>query len=148
MEVSAFMTAQLNMQLDKQREREEKMEAKQEARDAKMEAKFELQRQEIDLQRQEMERLREEAKPQRASDAITDESLDALQSRLQELHAAQLLSEEEMVNIENAIADCIDLLPTALCTDSTVDKVAKMINMSGKMKNEASFARQLRRRFT
>jgi Asp-tRNA(Asn)/Glu-tRNA(Gln) amidotransferase C subunit len=33
-------------------------------------------------------------------------------------------------------------------TDSIVEKVAKVANLSSKMKNDASFARQLRRRFT
>jgi hypothetical protein len=48
--------------------------------------------------------------PQRASDAITEENLDALQSQLQELHAAQLLTDDLMDAIMDTIADCIELL--------------------------------------
>ena len=57
-----------------------------------------------------IQRLQDEAKPQRASDAITEENLDALQSRLQELHAAQLLTDDLMDAIMDTIADCIELL--------------------------------------
>jgi hypothetical protein len=119
---------------------------------AEMTAKLEAQRQEAKQDKLELEakiqRLQDEAKPQRASDAITEENLDALQSRLQELHAAQLLTDDLMDAIMDTIADCIELLLMKKFTDSIVEKVAKVANLSSKMKNDASFARQLRRRFT
>jgi hypothetical protein len=176
MEVSSFMAERLDTQLDKMAERYEaklrdsnakldaqrqeyetkldvqrqEMEARIEAQRQEMEARIEAQRQEmearIEAQRQEVHSLRDEAKPQHASNIIDDESLDALQSRLQALLTAQLLSEEEVGVVEDTLADCIDLLPTAMCTDSTVDKVAKIVNLSVKMKNDTSFARQLKRR--
>jgi hypothetical protein len=119
---------------------------------AEMTAKLEAQRQEAKQDKLELEakiqRLQDEAKPQRASDAITEENLDALQSQLQELHAAQLLTDDLMDAIMDTIADCIELLLMNKFTDSIVEKVAKVANLSSKMKNHASFARQLRRRFT
>jgi hypothetical protein len=119
---------------------------------AEMTAKLEAQRQEAKQDKLELEakiqRLQDEAKPQRASDAITEENLDALQSQLQELHAAQLLTDDLMDAIMDTIADCIELLLMNKFTDSIVEKVAKVANLSSKMKNDASFARQLRRRFT
>lgn len=138
---------ELEAKLEAQRqEMENRIEAQREEVERLRDEKLEVQRQEMEALRQEMERLRDVAKPQRASNTIDDESLDALQSRLQELHAAQLLSEEELGVIEDTIADCIDVLPTAMSTDLTVDKVVKMINLSSKMKSDTSFARQLKRR--
>ena len=147
------MTEQLKVQREHDERRYKEMDAKLEAQRQDLEAKLEAQRQEVErlrnekceAQRQEVEKLCDEAKLQRASNTI-DENLDALQSRLQELHAAQLLSAEEISAIEDTISDCIDLLLTATRMDGTVDKVVKLVNMSSKMKNDASFARQLKRR--
>ena len=64
--------------------------------------------------------------------------LPALQARLEALHAAKLLQDEELYVIEDAIADSEDV-EEAGC-------VSKLIALSAKMPSDRAFARQLRRR--
>ena len=130
------------------------MEAQRQETKAKLEqqeAKMELQRQEIEVkmgqQREVIEQLQGRAKPQLARDTISEEQLGALQLRLEALHEARLLTDEELNSLEDAAVDCIELVPTAFATESGVDKVIKMILFSEKVANDKTLARQLKRKF-
>ena len=134
-EVSEFVKDQLKEHAKVRREMEAKLERQaQSAREteARMEAK--------------LEQLMQEVRPQTAKEAIADDSLDVLQSRLQTLHEAQLLTDEELYAVEDAIADCIDAIPTMPAAHPAVEKVAKMISLCERMKADGAFARQLRRK--
>jgi chromosome segregation ATPase len=122
------------------------------------EAKLEEQRRQTEQQRQELEtkaeRLRQEmekrlhdTKPQRATEAITEGQLEALQARLQGLHEAKLLSEDDLCCLEDTIADCIEVLLTADVQERSVDRTVRMSQLSEKMAADAWLARQLRRKF-
>ena len=151
MEVSAFMTEQLKEQLQLQRDHDEKVRGE-------MEAKLEVQRQEaeaqrkeaeakLDAQRKEAERAREEAQPQRACEAIVEEDLRGLGGRLTAMHAAKLLTDEQLWTMEDIVADCAVVLASATVADSAVDKVLQMLRLSASIEADGSLARQMRRRF-
>ena len=102
----------------------------------------------MEQQRQEMQQQLRDAKPQSASDAISEEQLDALQARLQRLHAeSELLTEEELGSLEDTIADCIEVLETGDVRDHAVDQTLRMVLLSERMKADGSLARQLKRKF-
>lgn len=89
------------------------------------------------------------ARPQAVAQCVDEEQLGALQSRLQSMHEAKLLTDEEMLSAEDATIDCIELMtkaPTTPATDATVDRAATMVLLSEKVVADSSFARQLRRR--
>ena len=99
--------------------------------------------------RQAMEKTREErdARPRIASDVISEPQLDALQLRLDALHASQQLTDETMCSLEDCLADCIELMPDALATTEAVEKVVRMIKLSERIGADGTFARQLQRKF-
>ena len=68
----------------------------------------------------------------------------ALQSRVQALHAAQLLTDEELYRIEDVIADGCEVDDGG---DGGDDRVAQMLALSERMAAEVAFVRQLRRKF-
>ena len=100
-----------------------------------------------ETQRAEMEMLREAAAKaehavveadQAATKArMRDLNLLALQSRLETLHAAKLLADEELYAVEDIIAE----------EDDADGRVAALITLSGKMVADGAFARQLRRKY-
>ena len=107
-------------------------------------------------QREENARLREEvaeargrSEVQAAIDAKSkaDTQLEAFQSRLQALHASQVLSEDELYIIEDVVADCIEHGGLGAGTPAA-GQVTKMIVLSEKIRVDGSLARQLRRKFT
>lgn len=73
-------------------EREARLRADVKGERLEFEAKLEAQRQENLLGRQQMERQLREARPQAASEAISEEQLEALQARMVALHASKLLT--------------------------------------------------------
>ena len=109
-----------------------------------MEAKARAEKDEL---RQEMEKRLHDTKPRRATEAITEGRLEALQARLQTLHEAKLLSEDDLSRLEDTIADCIEVLPTADAHERSVERTVRMSQLSDKMAVDASLARQLRRKF-
>jgi septal ring factor EnvC (AmiA/AmiB activator) len=123
-----------------------------------MEAKMEQQQQELKHERAameaklkkqclEIEQLREQAKPELARDTISEQQLQALQARLEALHEARLLTEEELDSLEDTIVDCIEVLPTAFATgNAAVEKVLKMVLVSEKVASDRTLARQLKRK--
>ena len=149
MEVSAFMTEQLDKQRTHDAQMRERMDANmerqlEEATRSKAELEAKLQK-----QHEETEKLREQARIRTASEAISEEQLEALQSRLVALHEAKLLTDEESDTAEDITIDCLELLAKAPMTTlehPTVDRVRTMIVLSGKVAADRAFARQLRRK--
>ena len=87
-------------------------------------------------------------------EAVTTEQLEALQTRIEAVHAAQLLSEEERFVLEDQLADFLELKASrALITREmsmhlpAVGTVSKLVALSEGMANDAVFARQARRKF-
>ena len=112
-----------------------------------MEAKLEEQRQETTKLRLEME------KRLAPKEVISAEQVDAVTARLEALHAAQLLSDEELFALEDCMADFIEAKGTVeVVTADTVNtvravgRVHKLISLSEGMPRDAMFARQLRRK--
>ena len=125
------------------------------------EAKAEQHRQELNRQRQQSEakaeQLRHEieqlqaqaeaaARPPLALDAIDEDQLAALQSRLQSMHGAKLLTDDELFSLEDAIVDCIEVMPTAGASASEVERVSRMLVVASKVPSDGTLARQLRRK--
>ena len=93
-----------------------------------------------ETQRAEMDELREaatKADQVETKARMRDLSLLALQSRLETLHAAKLLADEELYAVEDIIAE----------EDDADGRVAALITLSGKMAGDGAFARQLRRKY-
>jgi vacuolar-type H+-ATPase subunit H len=100
---------------------------------------------------QEMSKMREEMKPRAA---LSDGQIAALQTRLEALHTAELLSEDELFSLEDMIADVLELeamLRTisrdVLHANETAFKLAKLVALSAHIAADAAFARQVRRKF-
>ena len=98
------------------------------------------------------EEEQEEAKKE--SMVVSDAQVAALQSRLEALHAAQLLSDDEFYCIEDCVADFLDatasfdVVTMAVINASDAARTAhKLITLSEKMPTDAAFARQARRKF-
>jgi hypothetical protein len=90
---------------------------------------------------------REEMRVRTASEVISEAQLATLQSRLQALRDAQLLTEDEVYTVEDAVADCVELMPATASTVPAVDNTVRMIALSERITGDGSFARQLRRKF-
>jgi DNA-binding transcriptional MerR regulator len=144
MEVSTFMTEQLKAvarmeaRMDKQAS-----EAK-----AEMEMKLDEQRRQTEQQRQEAQQAREIAS---SKGCVSEGQLEMLQTRLDALHEAKLLTDDEVGALEDCVADYIDccssLNPAAAEIGASADKVKKMIGLSEGMGKDRMLARQLRRKF-
>jgi hypothetical protein len=90
---------------------------------------------------------------------LWSQAVAALQVRIQACHAAQLLSQEELLELEDRIVDAIeadwsrtidagaraDGFASARASQGCV--LAKMVVLSEKVVGDAMFARQLRRKF-
>ena len=156
MEVSAIVTEHLN----KQREHDEKLRHD-------FEAKLEEQRQQTEEQRQETERLREDVFQSKlreqalrqteqvreiasAKSCVSDGQLELLQTRLDALHQAKLLTDDEIDELEDCVADYIDcrssLNPAAAEIGAAAEKVKKMVGLSEGIGKDGMLARQLRRK--
>ena len=99
-------------------------------RDAQLQ--LEAQRQEADAK---LEKQREEAETHKRDQQIT-----ALQARLEALHTAKLLADEELFVLEDAIVDALE-------APDDDGRVARMVALSVRMAADAAFSRQLRRKF-
>ena len=117
---------------------------REESRKERLEFEARLEKQ-MQASHEENARLREEATEARAKELTNVEQareqarLEALQARLQIMHAAKLLTDDEMFAVEDIIAD----------SDESQDaqQASALVSLSGKMVADAAFARQLRRKF-
>jgi hypothetical protein len=69
-----------------------------------------------------------------------------LQSRLQSMHGAKLLTDDELFSLEDAIVDCIEVMPTAGASAGEVERVSRMLVVASKVPSDGTLARQLRRK--
>jgi hypothetical protein len=123
------------------REEREQAKAERAEMEACAEAKLEAVRQESEAEKAE---LRSEVDQMRAEAAETQQ-LEALQLRLQVLHASKLLSDEEAFKVEDAVADSLEASDGRVAAGDS--EVAKLLALSAKMRADPAFARQLRRKF-
>ncbi len=154
MEVSAFMTEQLNAQAREEKLWQEVQSERQEAKAERQEAKAERQVLEakIDRLREEMveARVRSEmqAKVEAAETKLRDQrglesqlrqhQLATLQARLETLYTAKLLADDDLYAVEDAIADSEE--------GAEDDRVPALLVLSSKMASDRAFARQLQRK--
>ena len=99
-ELAAFMKEQQALLLGQQKDMEAKLTQAKEDMEAKAKA--------------DLDRLREEMTPREQPPAISDAELTALQARFESLHAAQLLTDEELYASEDLCADFLELQATVL----------------------------------
>jgi chromosome segregation ATPase len=86
-----------------------------------------------------------------AMSAVSEGQLELLQTRLDALHEAKLLTDNEIGALEDCVADYIDccssLNPAAAEIGAAAEKVKKMVGLSERMGKDGMLARQLRRKF-
>ena len=140
-ELTVFMEKQHSMALEQQRalfDREEKLKQQLEQREEKLKQQLE---QKLEVQATE---FRRELKEQRehSEDAARvwqrNQQLSVLQTRLETLHGANLLDEEALFLVEDAIADSEDV--------GADGRISKLLALSTKMSSDRAFARQLQRK--
>jgi hypothetical protein len=124
------------------------------ALESKLEARAKAEKDEL---KQEMERhvaeIREQLQP--PPDAISEGQLSSLQARLQALHAAQLLSDDELYGLEDLAADYLEFrcsaggVVTVAMThvNEAAGKLLKLVALSEGTVADAMFARQARRKY-
>ena len=118
--------------------------AEMEAQRAEAKLEMEAQRLENDQLRTEVTeasvRAEMQAKVDEAAAArLRDQQLVALQSRLEALSAAKLLSDDELFAVEDVIGDSSG-------EASGDDQVTMLLALSARMATDSAFARQLRRK--
>ena len=98
-----------------------------------------------------LHKLREELTPR---EVVTDAQVKALQTRLEALHAAQLISDDELFVLEDCIADffearrSFDVAKLEIAsTNHAVGKMHLLVLLTEGVERDAPFARQLRRKF-
>ena len=119
---------------------------------ARTEDKIERLREEMKAEaKAEKEELRRELAP---TAVVTDEQLAALEARLEALHAAQLISEDELFAAEDCVADFFEakavfevVTVEVAQTNRAVGKVHKLVLLSEGVAKDPMLARQLRRKF-
>ena len=101
----------------------------------------------LDEQHRETQQVREVAS---AMSCVSEAQLELLQTRLDALHQAKLLSDDEIGALEDCIADYIDcrssLSPAAAEIGVAAEKVKKLVGLSEGMGKDGMLARQLRRK--
>ena len=113
-----------------------------------METRMEEQRQQLQEQRQQIEELKA---PQ---EAISAQQVEALTARLEAMHAAQMLSDDELFAVEDCVADFVEAKASCevvtmetVNTVRAVGKAHKLVALGEAMPGDGMFARQLRRKF-
>jgi hypothetical protein len=124
-----------------------------------IEARMEKQREQTKAERAEMEaKLESKLAEQKvlmethiAMSCVSEGQLELLQTRLDALHQAKLLTDDELAALEDCVADYIDccssLNPAAVEIGVVAEKVKKMVGLSERVGKDGTLARQLRRKF-
>ena len=142
-EWTTFLREQQRMQMERDAEaKAERAEAK--AERAELEDRLEAQRREIEAARMQEAEAKLEAQKVR--------EVSFLQVRLEALHSAKLLTDEEMFALEDSIADSFgdqdhDDEDGGSARTMACEKVARLVTLSGRIASNASFARQVRRKY-
>eukprot|EP01045_Picozoa_sp_COSAG04_P016864 COSAG04_NODE_1445_length_6714_cov_1.982162_4_plen_258_part_00 len=128
-------------------ERDEKLRSEAKAEKAELEARMHTEKAEL---RKEMQARLTELAPQ---EAISAERLTALAARLEALHAAQLLTDEELYALEDCLADFVDVRAAysvvtveVVHANASASKVLKLVLLSEGLAKDAAFVRQVRRK--
>ena len=136
MDVSTFLDLVDRMQAKAEKEKSELR--------AEMEAKLEAQRRMI-------EQHREERKTMDAKTCVSEIQLQALQERFDALHQAKLLTDTEVAQLEDQVADFIECRSSSTVTLVEISTVAegirKLVGVCEGMSKDGTLARQLRRKF-
>lgn len=115
---------------------------------ASLEAKLEEQRLIVEQHRRETQEIRDISS---ARTCVSDGQLELLQTRLDALHQATLLTDEEMAVLEDWVADYIEcrssLNPAISELTAIAEKVKKMVGLSEAIGKDRMLARQLRRKY-
>ena len=123
---------------------EAKLEAKQMDSESKLDAQKEAYETKLEAQRQETER-------QDAKMCVSDAKLEGLQERFDALRQAKLLTDDEVLVLENKIADFIDRRSSAMVAPADIGVVAesvrKLVGMCEGVSRDGMLARQLRQRY-
>ena len=86
-----------------------------------------------------------------AKECVSEGQLELLQTRLDALHQAKLLTDDEIAALEDCVADYIEcrssLNPAAAEIGATAETLKKMVGLSEGMGKDRMLARQLRRKF-
>jgi hypothetical protein len=120
-------------------------------RDEKLrqEAKEDLHEQKVEMQAQ-IEQLQAKLEPP-SSPCVSDQQIAALQARLEKLHAAELLTEDELDALEDTVMSYVELRALAK-TDgdhamhAAAGKLSQLVAVSEVVLTDGVFARQARRR--
>ena len=154
-ELSTFMKEQMLL-LERTEQTRHETEAKIEA---KMETRMEEQRQQMQEQRQQMQEQMKEQRQQieelkAPQEAISAQQVEALTARLEAMHAAKMLSDDELFAVEDCVADFVEARASCevvtmetVNTNRAVGKAHKLVALAEAMPGDAMFARQLRRKF-
>ena len=134
-EMAAFIREERALRESQRQEWEAKLEAQRQAYETKLEA-----------QRQETER--QDAKMKMC---VSNAQLEGLQERFDALHQAKLLTDDEVLVLENKIADFIDRRSSAMVAPADIGVVAesvrKLVGMCEGVSRDGMLARQLRQRY-
>ena len=121
--------------------------ARQEARAEKAEMRAELAE-----QRTQVERL--QGQLMAPQEVLSAQQIEAVTARLEALHGAQLLSDDELFALEDYIADfyeafaaCGVVTMQTVSTSPAMGKAHRLVALSEGMPKDAMFSRQLRRKF-
>ena len=150
MEVSAFMAERLDAQLEKMGTQ---LEAQRQEYEAKLQhqeatAKAELQQHQA-AAKAELDKIREEMKPP-PPPSVSDDQIVALQTRLYGMHNAELLTEDQLDQLEDIVLDYVEAKATSTSASGEVcgaGGVIKLVAVSEAVGDDKAFARQARRRF-
>ena len=124
--------------------------------DAQLQAQLQQQLAENEQQRREIKLLEARVQELTAPTEVgSAQQVEALMARLGALHAAKLLSDEELFAMEDCIADFLEAraasdVVTAEIVHANAEvmgKLHKLVALSEGLPNDAAFARQLRRKF-
>ena len=114
------------------------MEQRMQEQKAEMDVKLHDTRQQMEAKLSEAQSQMEAAKLDAVTAAEQKIALTVLQLRLESMHAAELLANEELHALEDAIVESLD------AAEGDDDRVARMVALSGRMASDAAFSRQLR----
>ena len=129
-------------------EREDKLRTEAKAEKVEQEAKAKAREDELRQEmHQEMDKLREEMQPP----DVADEQIAALQVRLEAIHAAKLLSDDELDALEDTLMEYVEVKASSTMTSgemhAAASRLSKLVAVSEAVVTDGVFARQARRRF-
>ena len=128
-----------------ERDDQSRLETETKLADAKQEQKQEMEAKMEAMVKQVEEKLTPKA-------AITGEQIASLGARLEGMHAAQLLSDEELFTLEDTVADYVELqssmgVITLEAPMRAADKLVKLVALSEHIAADGAFSRQARRKY-